>query len=70
VDVSQYAGKTVTLLFTATTDSIYTSSFFVDDVALLSGNNCVASAAGEASVPAETPAAPEPKPTSPEGIGD
>lgn len=44
VDLSSYAGKTVTLVFRATADSTQISSFFVDDANLVSGSTCVAAA--------------------------
>ena len=44
VDLSSYAGQTVTLVFRATADSTQISSFFVDDANLVSGSTCVASA--------------------------
>lgn len=45
VDLSRYAGQTVTVRFVATTDYWLRSSFFVDDVALLSGSLCPTGAA-------------------------
>jgi subtilisin family serine protease len=42
LDLSQYAGKSITLSFGAETDFWFRSSLFVDDVALLSGNSCTA----------------------------
>ncbi len=44
VDLSNYAGQTVTLVFRATADSTQISSFFVDDANLVSGSTCVAAA--------------------------
>ncbi len=44
VDLSSYAGQTVTLVFRATADSTQISSFFVDDANLVSGSTCVAAA--------------------------
>ena len=45
IDLSSYAGKTVTLSFRATTDSSLVSSLFIDDVALWSGNSCATASA-------------------------
>lgn len=45
LDLSRYAGQTVIVRFVATTDYWLRSSFFVDDVALLSGNLCPTGAA-------------------------
>lgn len=42
LDLSGYAGQSVTVSFLATTDYWLRSSFFVDDVALLSGESCPA----------------------------
>ncbi|MBW7886383.1 MAG: S8 family serine peptidase, partial [Caldilineaceae bacterium] len=42
LDLSQYAGKTVTVVFRSTTDYSYSSSLFVDDVALTTAANCTA----------------------------
>jgi subtilisin family serine protease len=42
LDLSAYAGREITLSFLSTTDYLYRSSFFVDDVALLSGASCPA----------------------------
>ncbi|HRW05099.1 MAG TPA: S8 family serine peptidase [Caldilineaceae bacterium] len=42
VDLSAFAGREITLGFLSTTDYLYRSSFFVDDVALLSGDSCPA----------------------------
>ncbi len=42
LDLSPYTGQTVTVSFVATTDYWLRSSFFVDDVALLSGASCPA----------------------------
>ena len=67
VNVSQYAGKTVTVVFRATTDVSYVSSFLVDDTALLTGTSCTAAA--DTGVPAEAPAALEAKPTGAEEAG-
>jgi subtilisin family serine protease len=47
VDLSSYAGRTITLAFRATTDTSAMSSFYIDDTRLVSGSTCVA-AAGEA----------------------
>lgn len=47
VDLSAYAGRTVTLIFRAATDVSLSSSLFVDDVQLVSGNSCVVSAGSE-----------------------
>ena len=44
VDLTSYAGKTITLGFRATADSTQISSFFVDDANLVSGSTCVAAA--------------------------
>ena len=44
VDLSSYAGQTVTLVIRATADSTQISSFFVDDANLVSGSTCVAAA--------------------------
>jgi subtilisin family serine protease len=44
IDLSSYAGRTITLIFRATTDVTAVSSFYVDDVKLVSGSACVASA--------------------------
>ena len=44
VDLTSYAGQTVTLVFRATADSTQISSFFVDDANLVSGSTCVAAA--------------------------
>ncbi len=44
VDLSGYAGQTVTLVFRATADATQISSFFVDDANLVSGSTCVAAA--------------------------
>lgn len=54
VDVSQYAGQSVTISFATDTDYWYRSSLLVDDVALLSGDNCPASQAVEPVAPAAT----------------
>ncbi len=43
IDLSAYAGRTVTLIFRTTTDSSLTSSFYVDDVQLVSGSACIVS---------------------------
>ncbi len=51
IDLSTYAGKTVTIIFRATTDSSNISSFFIDDTQLVSGSACAA-AAGTADVEA------------------
>lgn len=48
INLSAYAGRTITLIFRATTDATAISSFYVDDVTLVSGSTCLASAeAGE-----------------------
>jgi subtilisin family serine protease len=47
VDLSAYAGRTVTLAFRATTDVSAMSSFYIDDTRLVSGSTCIA-VAGEA----------------------
>lgn len=41
-DLTPYAGREITVGFLATTDYLYRSSFFIDDVALLSGDSCPA----------------------------
>jgi bacillopeptidase F (M6 metalloprotease family) len=41
IDLSGYAGRTITLSFRATTDESLESSLFVDDTKLVSGNTCV-----------------------------
>lgn len=43
VDVSQYAGQSVTVSFVANIDSWYRSSLLIDDIALLSGTTCALS---------------------------
>jgi len=47
IDLSAYAGKTVTLTFRTTTDRTLISSFFVDDVSIVSGSTCTTARAGE-----------------------
>lgn len=42
LDLSRFAGREIELYFVARTDSWLVSSFFVDDVQLLSGSNCPA----------------------------
>jgi len=69
IDVSQYAGKTVTLVFRATTDYSYPSDFFVDDVSVLSGNACVAGTVSSADVGASDASSPVGKPLTPEEPG-
>ena len=39
-DISSYAGQTITLVFRVRTDSSYSSSMFVDDVAVTSSMSC------------------------------
>jgi hypothetical protein len=48
LDLSSYAGKTVTLSFRAVTDSSLVSSLFIDDVALWSGDSCATASAAMA----------------------
>jgi hypothetical protein len=69
IDLSAYAGRTVTLSFRTTADNADVSSFFVDDVQVVSGNSCVVSADAQEVI--EPPAqdsgediapGPEPKP--------
>jgi subtilisin family serine protease len=47
IDLSAYAGRTVTLIFRTTTDSSLVSNFYLDDVQVVSGNACIASADGQ-----------------------
>jgi kumamolisin len=71
VDLSAYAGQTITLIFRATADISQVSSLFLDDVRLVSGSTCTAavdgSAAGTIIEPAavasgeDIPAGPAPK---------
>lgn len=68
IDLSAYAGQTITLIFRATTDVSQVSSFFLDDTRLVSGNTCTAAAGDAAIEPAaaasgeDLPAGPAPKP--------
>lgn len=48
IDMSAYAGDSVMLVFYTVTDGTLSSSWFVDDVSLLTGNSCVASPASPA----------------------
>ena len=45
-DLSAYAGSRVTVVFRARTDYSYSSSFFVDDVAITQASTCTAAVAG------------------------
>jgi hypothetical protein len=45
IDLSAYAGKTVTLIFRVATDATYVSNFFIDDVAIVNGLTCLNPAA-------------------------
>lgn len=45
LDLSSYAGKTIRLMFQATTDFSLVSSFLVDDVAITGSSSCTAGAA-------------------------
>ncbi len=47
LDLTPYAGREITISFIGTTDGTFRSSFFVDDVALLSGNSCPAGVMAE-----------------------
>ena len=75
VDLSTYAGQTVTLAFRATTDTSAVSNFFVDDTVLVSGSTCVAAAgtdlieAAAADAGEDIPASAAPKPQMPDGPG-
>jgi|GEM_PF-826658 len=40
VDISRYAGKSVTLIFRVKTDASMVSNFFVDDTAVVNSNTC------------------------------
>lgn len=51
IDLSSYAGKTITLAFQANTDSSNVSNLFVDDVSLSNSSTCTADAATEVSAP-------------------
>jgi subtilisin family serine protease len=53
IDLSSYAGRTITLSFRATTDVSLESSFFVDDTQLVSGNTCVVTSEGAIETPAQ-----------------
>ncbi|MGL4649962.1 MAG: S8 family serine peptidase, partial [Caldilineaceae bacterium] len=68
ISLNAYAGKTVTLVFRATTDSSYVSDLFVDDVSVQSGVNCVAAAdVNAAALPYDVPEGSQPgKPVEPE----
>jgi hypothetical protein len=50
VDLNTYAGKTITVSFRAVNDSFLASSFFVDDVQVVSGASCTLLAAEEGAV--------------------
>jgi hypothetical protein len=79
IDLSSYAGRTITLSFRATTDVSMESSLYVDDTRLVSGNTCVVTSeeAGEGAVenPAQdsgediTPSQ-QPKPDVPAGVSE
>ncbi len=59
VNLAAYAGQTVSLKFRATTDSSYSSSFYVDDVAVAATMQLVP---GDAGVEGDQMAQPQPKP--------
>ena len=78
IDISSYAGKTVTITFRVKNDASLVSSFFVDDTAIMNSATCAtaAEAAGAAEAPIELPAelpaddltpSNEPKPSDPAG---
>ncbi len=78
LDLSSYAGRTITVSFRATTDSSLESSLYVDDTKLVSGNTCVVTSE-EADGAIENPAqdggediAPnqQPKPDMPAGVSE
>lgn len=64
LDLSAYAGQTVTLVFRTTTDGSRISNFFVDDVSVVSGSACAAGAGVDAA------AAPELSPAAAAGVDE
>ncbi len=65
-DLSNYAGKTIRLMFQVVSDYSLISNFFVDDVAITGGSNCSGSDAIDAIDEAEGEPAPAlPKPEAP-----
>lgn len=58
IDISSYAGKTVTVTFRVKNDASLVSSFFVDDTAIVNGASCTTASSDvtAAEAPIETPA--------------
>lgn len=71
-DLSAYAGRAITVIFRAKTDSSYSSSFFVDSVALTQASVCAAGVNGveawESGEIVEEAASAEGKPATPAGV--